>query len=501
MKLADVVDLEARLAADEGVDAEVLRARDHAAFGRIPVPAADRHGLLCQWLRAVRAADEPSLGERVVKGFRLLKLLLLILGFAIGWSTAALLLHYDGSEPINVATFLLVIVGLQLCMLTLLFVVVPLLQRFPGLPLFGDLHNLLRVMARGLEKLIARTDDRLSPERREAWRAARARLQTRASLYPGVEQWLLLDAAQVFAVAFNVAVLLCCVRLVVFSDLAFAWSTTLKIDAEQFHHLTTTLSAPFRWLVPDAVPTRELVDATRFWRGDFHDGIVVEQPLIDVKLAGDWWPFLIACTVTYGLLPRLLVLLSARLLIRRSLARLPLDTPDIERILRRLRAPVVDTRATSVAVFDPERAGEVLPSQADVASAEPLVTILWRDLPADEAVVGKVVAGVLGASVLAIEKAGGFDYDRDRSTIAGLAARRGRLLLLAEGFEAPDKSVRRFLADLRAAVGPRRTILVGLVEIEGDGLRPSPQQDIDLWRDRLQLLNDPYLAVESMEVS
>ena len=120
MDLEDLVDLEARIAADESADPHALRARDHAAFARIESPSSDRHRLLSQWLGVLSKPEEPSLGRRVATGFRLLKLVLILLGLAIGWSTAAFLLHYDGSEPINVATFLLVIVGVQVALLALL---------------------------------------------------------------------------------------------------------------------------------------------------------------------------------------------------------------------------------------------------------------------------------------------------------------------------------------------------------------------------------------------
>ena len=498
MNLEDLVDLEARIAADESADPHALRARDHAAFARIESPSTDRHRLLSQWLRALEKPDEPSLGRRVTTGFRLLKLVLILLGLALGWSTAAFLLHYDGSEPINVATFLLVIVGVQIVLLLLLLAVAPLLRRFPNLPLFGDMQNLLRLVARGLEKLVDKADGRLSPERREAWQAARNRLRSRASLYQGVEQWLLLDATQVFAVAFNVAVLLCCLRLVVFSDLAFAWSTTLQADASSFHRLTSLLAAPFGWLVPDAVPSLPLVEETRFFRGDFDDGAA---PSIDVEVAGAWWPFLIASTVTYGLLPRVVLLVGAKVMRARTLHALPLDTPDVDRIVRRLRAPVVDTRADDVAEFSPEQGDGSGATLADRSSDAAVAVVLWKDLPADEVAVREAVSRGIGAGVTAIHRAGGFDYESDQRAIASIAEADHRVVLLAEGFEAPDKSVRRFLAELRQEVGERRTLLVGLVTAEDGRLDPSRGDDVELWTNRLRVLNDPYLAVESMESS
>ena len=68
----------------------------------------------------------------------------------------------------------------------------------------------------------------------------------------------------------------------------------------------------------------------------------------------------------------------------------------------------------------------------------------------------------------------------------------------AEGFEAPDRAVLRFLASLRRAAGPRRHVLVLLVEVAGDAVRAAAEAQVRIWRDGLARLEDPFLAVEPL---
>jgi hypothetical protein len=71
--------------------------------------------------------------------------------------------------------------------------------------------------------------------------------------------------------------------------------------------------------------------------------------------------------------------------------------------------------------------------------------------------------------------------------------------LVAEAWEAPDKSLRHLLAALRSALGPRRALRVALIgEASDQGFRAPSVEDARVFGDRLTLLEDPYLAVEAL---
>jgi hypothetical protein len=71
-------------------------------------------------------------------------------------------------------------------------------------------------------------------------------------------------------------------------------------------------------------------------------------------------------------------------------------------------------------------------------------------------------------------------------------------VVVAEGFEAPDRAALRFLRELRGAAGPRHQVLVVLVDAAGGAVRGAPEAEVAIWRDGLARLEDPYLFVEAL---
>jgi hypothetical protein len=89
--------------------------------------------------------------------------------------------------------------------------------------------------------------------------------------------------------------------------------------------------------------------------------------------------------------------------------------------------------------------------------------------------------------------AGDGDYERDEALLHGASAE-AAVLLLAEGWEAPDKATRRFIEALRK--NRARPVFVGVL-LEGEGAAEGTAA-LGTWRDRLRLLEDPGVSVESI---
>jgi hypothetical protein len=99
------------------------------------------------------------------------------------------------------------------------------------------------------------------------------------------------------------------------SDLAFGWSSTLDVSAERVHRLTQILSLPWRKIWPEAAPSLQLIEQTRFFR--------VEQiALVEGERFGEWWRFLLMNLLTYVLAPRILSLAWAEWRLGRAQQRL-----------------------------------------------------------------------------------------------------------------------------------------------------------------------------------
>jgi hypothetical protein len=489
MTLADLIDLEARIVARAGAQHDELAARDRQVGETLAVDPNDRGTLLAAWLAALRAREPDAtwLGAEVARGYRLAGLVLVLAGLASGWAAAAAATTYDGTHPVNVLVFLGALVGLQLVLLVLGMAARAVRALLPD----GTLPELVRPVVRGLATRWARHAGGGPPPADVD--ATLARIQTRRSLYRPVERGLVFALAQLFGVAFNLGALVSLLGRIVLSDIAFGWSTTVRTDPATVLALVRAVAAPWAGLVPAAVPTAELVAATQYSRysGDYLGGAS------DLVLVGEWWPFLVACLVVYGLGIRLVLLVVAAVRTRWALAHLPLDTPDVEQIVRGLRHAVVRSGATGPEAPAAANGGGGLAPARTPVPAGPCALVAWRDAPTGA--VADILEARLGLRVTLRLAAGGRDYAADEATRGALAATRAldTVVFVAEAWETPDEGFHHLLRDVRAATTPSTRLLVALVDADGqplDGDTPEAQA----WRRFVARLHDPWVGVEAL---
>src|SRR5262249_30946149 len=265
--LAELIDLEAQLGRDYGADPGALQARDRGLLSAAPAEAStSRTDVLRRWLAALRKAEPGRLhpGSTVSNALRAVRAAAVLAGLGLGWGAATALLRYTGQEPVNVWDFLLVFVGLQILLFVLLLCSFFLPVAALGTPLLGLFRWSISAI---YPRLAGRGLLGKDPARLAGGKALWHRLRRRRSLYHGGAPGVPLGITQAFGVAFNAGALLGCLRLIVFSDIAFSWSTTLlQLDAGRFHRLVHALAAPFGWIWPDASPSAALVEATRYSR-------------------------------------------------------------------------------------------------------------------------------------------------------------------------------------------------------------------------------------------
>lgn len=498
--LDDLIDLEVRIAEDAAADDEALRARDHRIAQALSAGPDDRPALIGGWLEALRRSG-PTAGSRIARAVRLGRAGMVLAGLLVGWGTGAWLMAYDGKTPVNIVHAVAVLVGAQLLLLAVLGsgLLVRRLTAVDHIPLVGDLEAVARATIQLADRLLMRGDAAFrahDPDRRARWKAGWHRLRARRSLYRAVERWHALGALQGFGVAFNLAALGAIVTAVSLSDLAFAWATTLEVDPADFAGLIRALSAPWAWLWPEAAPDVSLVEATRYSRLEAAYVGAAAGRAPDPTAVGGWWRFVVMATAVYGLLPRAALWVWTRRRAARALAELPLDTPDVDRIVRRLTAHRVATRAPEPEVVEHPPARTLEPRYAPPTPKDPWTLVAWRDFPIDRARLRALIEqGYDGALREVLEVA---DFRAERAALDALATSEGRVLVLVETFESPDKAVRRFLGGVRAAVGPRRPVVVGLVAEAGGAWRPVDRQTLALWQQHLAANEDPYLGVEAL---
>jgi hypothetical protein len=287
-------------------------------------------------------------------------------------------------------------------------------------------------------------------------------------------------------VSFHAAALAIAALLVVFSDLAFGWSTTLTSEAQRLYRIVGWLSAPWaRWL-PDAVPPYALVEQTQYFRGA--GGFTGAAPR-----SAAWWPFLLACMACYGLAPRLALLALAswrqRVAFRRVFDALPGAADLRERL---------DSHWIATAGEGAERGPDAIAARERGRAPQPprVRAVRWSGLALEDSDVAALVRAALGSEFAGATAGGAGSGRSDAALTAELAAAPDPPALLVKAWEPPLAEFTDWLAELRAALGERAPIFV--LPIASNRALASGS-DARIWSRALDAAGDPWLFVVTAE--
>ncbi len=497
--LSDLIDLISAFKADDSTGYEQKKTRDRN-IGRAlrdleNAPPVQVRG----WLEAVKIPGFSRTGQHGAQLYHVLGLVLVVAGLATGWGLARAALHYDGTQPINVVNALGLLVLPQLLLLLLW-----LLASMPAkIPLFSSLQSALRLINPGK---LARPLARLFSSRARQSLSILWDTEQAMALTP-VARWLFSFWSQLFAFSFNVGVLTAAFYLISFSDLAFAWSTTLRLDSDTFHRFLSGFSWPWHSLVPEAVPSLELVENSRYFR--FDEGSLVSNGRVAKTPArlGEWWPFLIAAVSCYGLLLRLATLLISWFRLRHHLQQALVQLPGSVELLARMNSPLVSTSAlvsTSELVSASEleleadftpTSGPGIESGMNPRAVLECAVIDWSDATGSELEVKRQLHET-GIEAVRFYQAGGAQTTAaDAKIIASLCeAQPKAIAVLVKSWEPPLLEFLDFLHALRQRCGEKIPLIV-LLGGADDGVSPL---DHETWRVTLRQLRDPKLQIEPL---
>jgi hypothetical protein len=435
------------------------------------------------WWQAVRreqplGARETDFATRLSRVRGLITFLMLVVGALAGSVTAMAVFRYDGTWPVNVVTIFAALVLPQIVLIALTLILM--LPKVPGVAAVQSLLGGLSpgTLAAALYRRVARQDDQRASLL--AWHEARGPAAARFA------RWQMLAWSQCAALAFNVAALMCALGLIAFTDLAFGWSTTLRLGSDDVLRLTRLLAAPWRELWPVAVPSAELIEHSRFFRL----ASAPQSAIAASELTG-WWPFLLAAITTYGLLPRCCLLLLATLRLRVATRNLLLDDPRVRALLDRMSAAEVHLGSDikeSARVF-PEAQAPRAPAMSGDA-----VAIVWSGaLPLPD--VGHWTAAHLRWRVVEELEAGSRTLTADQSVIERASALQpSTVIVFVRGWEAPMLDLQDFIQALRAKLGSQCSLIVVPVGAGGEIASDAQRSIWSRWTARV---GDPALYLES----
>lgn len=462
------------------------RARDLEVASRVAVRRDVE--ILRVWLRL---APSPALAlriRRVGRAFAGIRLGFSLLGGVLGWCAAAALLGLGGPHGrVSIAGCVALLVAFPFAswLASLLFWLGSLAAAsFPRGSATEPVRGSPRLLRLALRFVPSAT--RLDVE------AVLGRARAQAGLYAPLQRGQLMSWLSQAGFFFGLGALAATLGFVVFTDLAFGWSTTLDVAPERVQRFVAAVAKPWAGFWPEASPSLELVTATRHFRVAPGPAAGGTPPLV----FGAWWPFLVMAIGCYAVLPRLLVLPVVGSWLARESARAMRFTPGAAELVDSLTMPQLESRAEraegpvgrALAGMVPEVELRTWLARGDQASPSSPFVVVWADAASESA-----LRNALGSDLRIAEAGGRRTLAEDEAVVTELRQGDGPVVVAVRGQESPILDLLDFLAALRGNVGAAKPICVLLV---GGG--PAER---GIWRRKLVALADPLLSVAPLDVA
>ncbi len=488
--LADLIDFEVLLAREADTTEPSWKEPWQAARPTPPTPPATpaaRRSLFHQWLEFRRR--DPSLqlpGEALASGWLTLAALATAAGLLLGATITGTLLHYRGTEPVNVAWFLVATLGIPWLVLLASATLTALRNAAGSAPPFRRLVASLTWSASlGLR--------RLPGEQRQHLRALLASLARRRAIYGPLAAWPAIIVTQLFAVGYYLGILALFLTHVATTDLAFGWQSTLDLGPEAVHRIVTTLAAPWAPFAPNPHPSLDHIVRSRF---AYTDGLST----LNRDATTSWWPFLAYAIATYGLAFRSATLAFATLRLRRTLASWTFDHEGCNSLARLLAGPVILTRDNNPALVipAPDPTQPTPHPHPDPAHPHPPCTALVAsDFDPSTPFAQTVIPNALGLTVAAsapvqIDHPSG--NPEALRTLQSPPHPASPVVVVTPAHRAPIKAIALFLQRIASTAGPHRELIVLLVGRPLDnppGFAPVPDHELRNWRNTLAIHQIP----------
>ncbi len=415
--------------------------------------------LLAEWVEKHRhRLPHPPLSQTLDRILSTATLILLIVAFLFGILSGIALLHYSGSEPVNVIYFLGAVFFLPL--LTMLMA---LLAMWRANRAESRLIHLSP--AYWMERMILL----LSPKNRE--------MIDTIPINPLIANWIVIRRSQELALVFSLGLFLALLGIVASQDIAFAWSTTLQITPEKFHQFLSMIAIPWKTWLPEAVPSLLLIEQSHYFRL----GGELSSKMVDhAALLGEWWKFLAMTTLVYALLLRFVFFVLATIGLKSALKRATLAISGVRDLLREIEEPLIESEAlTAESEFEREKTIDgitITSPKTEYASA-----IGWA---LDDVTIA-LQNDRTGITVSEMYEAGGSRTLEEDQHVIDLSS--GNILLYVKSWEPPTLDFIDFLSVLTE---PRKNsvTLYPLGTLQSD-YRVS-EADFDIWQQKISSMKD-----------
>ena len=383
-------------------------------------------------------------------------LTLSILFFIFGFTTGSLLLSYDGTHPVNMIYFMLIAVF------------------FPLVGMLFSLVSMGKISAFRVTLLHFSTT---------YWFERLLGLLPKSLLLDfkgfkldrGVTHWLLLKRIQLLGFIFSLGLLFALLLVVITQDIAFAWSTTLQVTAEEFQYFLSLVAYPWSTWFHDAVPSLELIEQSQYFRLGER---VNNEMIASASRLGEWWKFLALGTLFYAVFLRFLFYLLVCRGFQSILKSAYLRIEGVEKLLHDFSTALISTQSLDMEVRGEIKSRSTVPI---VQQMQGLYSSIQGWAFSTEQM--RVMNDSLGIEADALFSVGGSQSFLEDEKV--LKQSHTEVLLYVKAWEPPTMDFIDYLDALSRQVTNVLVYPVGTQK----ALYKSMPQDVQVWKAKLALSN------------
>ncbi len=450
--------LQKQIELDENKDLNELIKRERE-IGKKTIKLSKKKQLF-NWLQTVADEDLITYQAKLLKGNLLVKLFLVLAGFASGGFFIYGLCNYREKIPTNLILLLGLFFLIQLTSFLFLFFA-------SNYSLTGILTNLTPV----------------------AWKAFSKKNNI---IFSKLKKKFTVYLAQIFSISFFTGAILTFLTLVVVTDLAFSWSSSLDITSKKVYSITSSISRPWNDFVEHAVPTEELVENSRYYK------LQDKLEKFEAKVYGYWWPFVVMSLIVYGLIPRIFTYLYSLINLNKTITNTALIIPGVNDVLDRMNSKVVslsssessniskDSTTDRTQSTEEKRKKKVGLKFEQLALKQNTEVLIWSEACKNNYFNqhSKLISNYHSVGVLKSTK-------EDNEIIKKVSSS-SNILIIVKSWEPPKAEFTDFLKQLRSALGEAKTIGVLAISLENQNLKEIHKQ---AWSLALKKLNDAWIRL------
>ena len=379
-------------------------------------------------------------------------LILIVIATIAGITTSVSLLTYNGAEPVNILYFLI-------------FSII--------LPLMGLVFTLISIM-----EIITYGDSIFIDLMPPYWIVSLFKKDKKEYKIPAsLLKIYIIYMIQVISLIFYIAMLVGLLSIIGGKDVAFGWSSTLSLSAEELHRIFESIAFAWRDILPSAVPSVSLIEHSHYFRvGIWHPSYIAEL--------GEWWQFLSMTIIVYAIFPRLILIPLIYNIYKRVERNTVLSLDSAIEVADEICEPVVESRA--------EEKEDILSYDIDKISSKnnftkEYETIAGWSIAKDEVETVLTFRDIASKNI--VELGGGNDTDNDLKTLDSI--KKGRILVIVKGWEPPTMD----LIDIVEQLSKKGMIVdIAPIGFADEGFE-CDSSDYEIWKGKIDYLNINRLEV------